>query len=145
MSNQDFDSQFLGNEGDSQNNFTGSGDGTFNSNDFDYEYSDNYSYNIPDYNYDNYSNGYDYEAKIERCMNLWNARKEASAPVQAQITDTQNKIYNLMSDLRRRTSGRLVNESQLQRMYDAEKAVLDGQLNSLNNELNRIKEQYPVC
>jgi hypothetical protein len=79
------------------------------------------------------------------CTGLWNTRTQAIAPKQAEITTKQNQINNLMASIRGRTSGSLVTESQVQRMYESEKAVLESELRNLNYELQNLKAQYPVC
>jgi hypothetical protein len=79
------------------------------------------------------------------CLALWNKQQDAVYGTKSAITQTQNKIYNLMSDIRGRTSGSFVTEAQIQAMYVQEKAVLDTQLRSLNEELQRIKAENPTC
>jgi len=79
------------------------------------------------------------------CTGLWNARTQAIAPKQAEITAKQNEMYNLMSSIRGRTSGSFVTESQIQALYAQEYAVLNSQLCRLKSELDTIKAQYPVC
>lgn len=79
------------------------------------------------------------------CMDLWKKQQDAIYGTKSAITQTQNKIYGLMSDIRGRTSGSFVTEAQIQAIYAQEKAVLEAQLSSLNQELQRIKAENPTC
>lgn len=79
------------------------------------------------------------------CLGLYNARTQAIAPKQTEITAKQNEMYSLMSSIRGRTSGSFVTESQIQALYAQEYAALNSQLSRLKSELDTIKAQYPVC
>lgn len=85
------------------------------------------------------------EAYDQQCKELTTQRNTALEPLEAQITETKNKLWTVEERINERIKGFLVNESQRLRMIEAETHDLQNQLNKLQNEYNAIYSQYGSC
>jgi hypothetical protein len=80
----------------------------------------------------------------QACQQEQTAQNNALVPIQQQIAQVYTEETNLPQTVTQQLSGGLANQNAWNELYNQDLAQLDSQLQSLQNQQNSIRLQYPT-
>jgi len=84
-------------------------------------------------------------AYLQECTDKYNQRQAALTPIQQQIDQKTQELADLPEAIAARTANSLVTETQRQRLYAIEAAVIIDQIDDLQYQYDTLSYQYPTC